>query len=111
MVPGEALLTREAMRWFWSHYMGSTPWDLPEASPLRARDLAGVAPAWVLVCEYDPLRDEGLAYAERLRASGVLVELVEHAGMIHGVFRLAAVVDRALVMYDECAAALTRAFA
>lgn len=103
-------LTREAMRWFWSHYMGSAPWDQPEASPLHARDLAGVAPAWVLVCEYDPLRDEGLAYAERLRASGVPVELVEHPGMIHGVFRLAAVVDRTLVMYDQCAAALTRAF-
>jgi acetyl esterase len=104
-------LTREAMRWFWGHYMGSAPWDQPEASPLRVRDLAGVAPAWVLVCEYDPLRDEGLAYAERLRASGVPVELVEHAGMIHGVFRLAAVADRTPIMYDQCAAALTRAFA
>lgn len=106
-------LTREAMRWFWTHYMGNQPWDHPEASPLRAGDLSGVAPALMMVCEYDPLLDEGRAYAERLRAAGVPVELIEQKGMIHGFFRFrtGAVIDRTYLAYDQCAAALRRAFA
>jgi acetyl esterase len=99
-------LTREAMRWFWRHYMGSEPWEHPEASPLRAKTLAGVAPALVMACEYDPLRDEALAYAARLREAGVPVELIEHRGMIHGFFRLAALIPRAQVAYAQCATAL-----
>ena len=104
-------LTRDAMRWFWNHYLGDAPRDHPEASPLRAPDLTGVAPAWVLVCEHDPLRDEGVVYADRLTASGVPVELVEHKGMVHGFFRLGAVIDRTHGAQAQCAAALRRAFA
>lgn len=106
-------LTREGMRWFWSHYMRNQRWDHPEASPLRAGDLTGVAPALMMVCEYDPLLDEGRAYAERLRAAGVPVELIEQKGMIHGFFRFrtGAVIDRTYIAYDQCAAALRRAFA
>jgi acetyl esterase len=104
-------LTRDAMRWFWEQYMGHTRWDHPEASPLRAPSLTGAAPALVMVCQYDPLRDEGAAYAERLRNSGVAVELIEQQGMIHGFFRQAAVFDRAILAYDQCTAALRQAFA
>lgn len=106
-------LTREGMRWFWAHYMGDRPWDHPEAAPLRATSLSGVAPALVMVCEYDPLRDEGLAYAERLRAAGVEVEVIEQEGMIHGFlrFRNGGEIDRTFVAYDQCAAALRKAFA
>jgi acetyl esterase len=104
-------LTRDTMRWFWHQYMGSASWEHPEASPLRASDLTGVAPAWVLVCEYDPLRDEGVAYAEQLKAAGVPVELIEHTGMIHGFFRLGAVIDRTHQAQAQCTAALRRAFA
>ncbi|MFA5026791.1 MAG: alpha/beta hydrolase [Candidatus Methylomirabilota bacterium] len=104
-------LTRDAMRWFWNHYMGSAPWERPEASPLRAPNLAGLAPALALTCEYDPLRDEGRAYADRLRAAGVPVEWVEFPGMIHGFFRLGAVIDRTHEAHARCAAALRRAFA
>jgi acetyl esterase len=103
-------LSRDSMRWFWEQYLGDTPWDRPEASPLRAPSLAGAAPALVMVCQYDPLRDEGVAYAERLRQSGVPVELLEQQGMIHGFFRQAAVIDRAIPAYDQCATALRRAF-
>ncbi len=104
-------LTREAMRWFWAHYLGPAAWDQPEAAPLRSRDHRGVAPALVMVCEYDPLRDEGVAYAERLRQAGVPVSLIEQPGMIHGFFRMGALVDRTTAAYDQCAAALRRAFA
>ncbi len=104
-------LTREAMRWFWTHYLGPAPWDQPEASPLRAQDLAGLAPALVMICEHDPLRDEGVAYAERLRQAGVPVTLIDQPGMIHGFFRLGALIDRTRVAYDQCAAALRQAFA
>ena len=104
-------LTRNGMRWFWTQYMGNTPWDHPEASPLRARDVSGVAPAFVMVCEYDPLLDEGVAYAERLRQAGVAVQLIEHKGMIHGFLRWAAVIDRTHLAYDQCALALRQAFA
>jgi acetyl esterase len=104
-------LTRDAMRWFWEEYMGGTRWDHPEAAPLRAPSLAGAAPALVMICQYDPLRDEGAAYAERLRNSGVAVELIEQPGMIHGFFRQAAVIDRAILAYDQCTAALRRALA
>ncbi len=104
-------LTREAMRWFWTHYMGPDPWDRPEAAALRACDQRGVAPALVMVCEYDPLHDEGVAYAEGLRRAGVPVSLLEHPGMIHGFFRMGALIDRTTTAYDQCAAALRQSFA
>ena len=94
-------LTLDAMRWYWDHYL--PPRDHPEASPLRAASLAGLAPALVVVCEYDPLRDEGVAYAERLRQAGVPVQLSEYQGMIHGFVRMAAIIDRTQDLLDEIA--------
>ncbi len=102
-------LTRNGMRWFWTHYMGTAPWDCSEASPLCSHDLSGVAPALVMVCEYDPLLDEGQAYAERLQNAKVPVELIKQHGMIHGFFRMGAVIDRTSTAYDQCAAALRKA--
>ena len=80
-------LETESMRWFWDHY-ARTPSDFddPRLSPMRATDLAGLAPAVVITAEYDPLRDQGEAYGARLRAANVPTEIVRADGLIHGFF-------------------------
>ena len=103
-------LERDDMRSSWDSYLaGADPAD-PDASPLRADDLAGVAPAFVLVAGFDPLHDEGVAYAGRLQAAGVPVELVEFEGQIHGFVRWLAALDAAGEAADRIATALRRAW-
>ena len=79
------MLTRESMRWFAAHYLRGKP-DAADwrVSPLRAPSLTGVAPALVVTAGFDPLRDEGDAYARRLREAGVRVDHACYGGMIHG---------------------------
>jgi len=78
------VLTRDEMIWFWDHYLNSDDEaDHPYASPLRAPDLSGLPPAFVQTAEYDPLRDDGRAYADRLKAVGVPVKYRCYEGMIH----------------------------
>ena len=78
-------LTRSGMQWFTGHYMAQVEDGRnPEASPLLAKNLSGLPPALVITAEFDPLRDEGEAYAERLREAGVAVTAVRYPGMIHG---------------------------
>jgi acetyl esterase len=84
-------LSSMSMQRFWRLYLdGADPAD-PDAAPMRANDLAGVAPAYVLTAEEDVLRDEGEAYAAALREAGVPTELVRWPGTIHGFFRWLAV--------------------
>ena len=102
-------LTRDSMRWYWQQYLGEAGDGLaPDASPLRAGDLAGLPPALVITCEYDPLLDEGVAYAHRLAGAGVRVELINEPGMIHGYIRMAGVIARARKSWDDCGRFLGR---
>jgi len=89
------MLTRGAMEWFWDHYVSSAEQARePYASPLHAKDLSGLPPAVVATAEYDPLRDEGRAYAERLAEAGVPVTPLPYDGMIHDFFLMGAALDR-----------------
>ncbi len=106
------LLTRTAMRWFWNHYLRRPEDGMePHASPLLARSLHGLPPALVITAEYDPLRDEGEAYAARLREAGVPVTVTRYPGMIHGFLRMINLVDKARAARDEICSALRKAFA
>lgn len=78
-------LTRSQMQWFWQQYVASAEQMAePYASPLRAQSLAGLPPALVFTAEYDPLCDEGEAYAAALAAAGVRTTVLRYQGMIHG---------------------------
>ncbi|RDI70114.1 alpha/beta hydrolase [Halopelagius longus] len=77
-------LERADSRWFWNHYLGDElDGKHPYASPLRARDLSGLPPASVLTCGFDPIRDEGIAYARRLSEAGVPVRHHHYSDQIH----------------------------
>lgn len=89
-------LTDAAMRYFWRHYLNSPEeGQHPHASPLRADDLTGLPPAYVITAEYDVLRDEGVAYAHRLTAASVDTTLVHYADANHGYMSYVGMVDRA----------------
>jgi acetyl esterase/lipase len=83
----------------------------PKVSPLFATDLAGVAPALIITADHDPLRDEGEAYAAKLKAANVQVDYTCWPGMIHGLASIAGVIDEGRVLIDQIAAALRRALA
>jgi acetyl esterase len=101
-------LTEEAMAWYWESYLGSADSTAPDVSPAEG-DVAGLPPAIVVVAQYDPLHDEGLAYAERLREAGVPVEVFDVPGAIHGFWRMLAVSHVARETMGEVGRALHRA--
>ncbi|GHO43458.1 alpha/beta hydrolase [Ktedonospora formicarum] len=100
-------LTRKDMQWFWDQYL-TTPEDgnQPYAAPLRASDLSQLPPALVVIPEYDPLRDEGRLYAQRLSESNVPTKLLPYAGMIHSFFRMNGIFERTAQAQKEVATEL-----
>jgi len=105
------LLTRATILWFHAHYRSREDdrrdWRY---APLLRADLARLPPALVVVGEFDPLRDEGIAYAARLRDAGVSVRLADCRGMVHGFLSLGGAVDAARAALTDAARALRAAF-
>jgi acetyl esterase len=85
------LLERADMTWFDDMYSGGTPASDPRISPLLSTDLSGLAPAIVVTAGFDPLRDEGEAYAEALRGAGTRVIAWREPGFVHGFMNTAGV--------------------
>jgi len=106
------LLTSDTMTYFHDHYITDPDHDLDwRASPLLHTDLAGLPPALVVTAGYDPLRDEGAAYAEALTAAGNSAAYVCFERQIHGFITMGKVLDEAGTAVALCAAELRRAFA
>jgi cation diffusion facilitator CzcD-associated flavoprotein CzcO/acetyl esterase/lipase len=96
--------TTSFLKWSWDHY--ADPADRPKASPLRASDLSNLPPAFVVTCEFDPLCDEGIAYAQAMAAAGVPVREMTARGHTHGSLMMVDVVVSGEGMRAEMASAL-----
>ncbi|WP_345814087.1 alpha/beta hydrolase [Paraburkholderia sp. PREW-6R] len=113
------LLSGETIQWFFDQYVRETgdrddwrfaPLDGTRGGTRGAPDFSGLAPAWIAVAEYDPLSDEGVAYAAKLRAAGNRVTLVRYPGMIHEFFKMGGFVPEVAHAHADAAAALRAAF-
>ena len=102
------VLTTPMMRSFWDQYADPADRKNPKASPLYAKDLSNLPPALIVTCEFDPLRDEGAAYAESLRAAGVSVRHMGCRGQIHTSITAVGVIPSAEDAREEIAAELRR---
>ena len=104
------LLSRDAMKWFFDHYLRSAD-DAKDwrVSPLRAPSLAGLPPALIVTAGFDPLRDEGEAYARALREAGVRVDYICYGGMIHGFGPMGRLIDTGNRAVSHVAASLREA--
>jgi acetyl esterase len=108
----ELFLNTAEMVWFWDHYLpDQAERRHPYASPIRASDFDGLPPAYIVIAEHDPLRDEGLAYAAALEAAGVPVTVTRHDDQIHAFFWLVNVMESADRAVAEVGAAIRDAVA
>ncbi len=102
-------LTREAMIWFWDHYLETPAQGAhPHASPQRAASVAGLPPAYVVTGEYDLLRDEGEAYARRLQSAGVAVQVQRYPDMNHGFLFWVGLIEGSTAAMDAACAWLKK---
>ncbi|HEY4124664.1 MAG TPA: alpha/beta hydrolase [Rhizomicrobium sp.] len=105
-------LERKTLDWFYAHYL---PVDAdrndPRISPLHAEDVSGLPPAYVMLGGFDPLHDEGMAYAEKLRAAGVSAAVVDYPDMVHVFIYLQAILPQAAEALNAAAKALKTALA
>jgi acetyl esterase len=104
------ILNRRDMAWFWDRYAPDRESRVnPYAAPLRAASLADLPPAYLITAEHDPLRDEGFAYADRLRAARVPVEHRHYGSQIHAFFSFTGMLDDADKAVSEAGAAIRSA--
>jgi acetyl esterase len=105
------LLEKKTMEYFRGHYLPRREdWLDWRASPMLAKSLQGLPPAYVLTAGFDPLLDEGREYAERMQKEGVKVEYRNYADMVHGFITMGRVLDTANAALADCARALRRAW-
>lgn len=104
------LLEAEHMRWFSEGYVGAADRTDPRLSPLRNENFSGQPPAAIHTAGFDPLQDEGIAYAEKLKAAGVPVDHHHHEGLIHGYFNMGGAVKAARAAFAQAAKDLRAAF-
>jgi len=105
------LLTSRDRAWYWNHYAGQADRRDPRLSSCEARDHAGLPPTVSAIAGIDPLRDEGLNYADQLARAGNEVTVLRYDSLPHGFFNVAHVSDRAAMAFDEIAAATRRLIA
>jgi acetyl esterase len=103
-------LERKTLDWFYAHYLPvAADKKNPRISPLAAADLSGLPPAYIMLAGFDPLHDEGLQYAEKLRAAGVPVTIMDYPDMVHDFIYLQAVLPQAAEALNSAAKALKTA--
>ena len=105
------LLTRADMVWFWGHHLkGEADRSNPYACPSQAKDLNGLPPAMIITAQFDPLRDEGEAYAKRLEEAYVPLTLKRYEGVTHGFLSMASIVDKGRKAIEDAASHLRASF-
>lgn len=104
------LLDTEMVEWFFNKYIAPADRGDWRFAPLNADDVEGVPPAWIGLAECDPLVDEGLAYADKLRAAGVAVDLEIYRGVTHEFIKMGRAIPEALIAHADAARALRQAF-
>lgn len=95
------LLEKESLDWYAEQYAPHEDLKDPRISPLYAKDFSRLPPALIITAEYDPLRDDGETYAQKLKQAGVEATLQRHRGMVHGFLQLGGLIDDGRLALEE----------
>lgn len=105
------LLERDSLEWYKKQYVPqNTGPEHPQLSPLFAEDFSSLPPALIITAEYDPMRDEGETYAQKLQSAGVPTILKRYSGMVHGFFQMGGLIDEARLAIEEVGTTLKTHF-